>query len=88
MADRAAISKVVYTSMAEIFNRDVSFFEEHPETRLREDLTAKSMEYFPLIADLEDMLGIQIEYHDFQTETSTVGATVDYVCALAEAQGK
>lgn len=88
MADRTEISQIIYSSMAEIFNRDASFFEEHPETRLREDLTAKSMEYFPLIADLEDKLGIQIEYHDFQTETRTVGATVDYVCALAEAQGK
>ncbi len=88
MADRNQVAEVLYESMAEVFNRDAAFFAEHPETRLREDLTAKSMEYFPLIADLEDKLGIQIEYHDFQTETRTVAATVDYVTALAQAQGK
>ena len=88
MANKEEVERVLYQSMAEVFGRPVEEFAANPDLRLREDLAAKSMEYFPLIADLEDKLGIQIEYHDFQTEAQTVGATVEYVCALAQAQGK
>ena len=88
MAKRDEIAKVVCEGMAEVFGGSAERFSVNEDLRLREDLTAKSMEYFPLIAGLEDTLGIQIEYHDFQTEAQTVGATIDYVCALATAQGK
>lgn len=88
MAAKEEVEKVLFKSMSEVFGRPVEEFAENPGLRLREDLTAKSMEYFPLIAELEDGLGIQIEYHDFQTEAQTVGKTVEYVCALAQAQGK
>ena len=88
MANKEEVEKVLFTSLSEVFGRPAEEFASNPGLRLREDLTAKSMEYFPLIADLEDKLGIQIEYHDFQTEAQTVGATVEYVCALAQAQGK
>ncbi len=88
MATKEQIEKVLYQSLSDVFGLPVEEFAAKPELRLREDLTAKSMEYFPLIGDLEDRLGIQIEYHDFQTEAQTVGMTVEYVLALAQAQGK
>ena len=88
MADRETVAAAVYQAMADAFGKDAKEFEDHPELRLREDLAAKSMEYFPMIMELEEKLGISIEFHDFQTMTTTVGKAVDYVLALAMAQGK
>lgn len=88
MADRAKVEDVLYGSIADLFNLKKEDVAKQPELRFREDLAAKSMEFFPMIADLEDSLGIQIEYHDFQSECRTVGMAVDYVCKLCDEQGK
>ena len=88
MVSHEEIAEMMISELAEIFMLDKEYVKAHPELRLREDLAATSMHYFPLIAALEEKLDIEVEFHEFQEHTPTVQATIDYAIELYEAQQK
>lgn len=79
MATEAEIRSEVYAAVADAFMMDVSQVEANTQIRLREDLGASSMQYYPLIADLEDSFGIELELHEFQYVARTVEDIVELV---------
>jgi acyl carrier protein len=55
-----------------------------PETRLREDLDADSLDLYELLMELEDRYGIRVSEEE-AAEIVTVSDAVEFVCARAPA---
>lgn len=55
-----------------------------PETRLREDLDADSLDLYELVMELEDRYGIRVSEEE-AAEIETVGDAVEFVCSRAPA---
>ena len=82
MATTEEIKQGVYAAVADAFMLSVEQVAANPAVRLREDLGASSMNYYPLIADLEEAFDVEFELHDFQFRARTVD---DVVAMVAEA---
>ena len=82
MATEADIKEKVYAAVADAFMLSAEQVAANPAVRLREDLGASSMNYYPLIADLEEAFDVEFELHDFQFRAKTVN---DIVAMVAEA---
>ena len=53
------------------------------DTDFLEDLKATSVQFFPIIAALEDEFDIEIQYQDFRRNGKTVKQAIDFVEKLA-----
>lgn len=76
------VKEAAYQAIADAFMIDVSEVERNPDRRLREDMGASSMQYFPLIAALEDKFDIELDFHGFQNEARTFAQVADYTYAV------
>ena len=83
---RAKVAEVFIINMADVFMLDEEYITANPDLNFKEDLAANSIKYFPLLAALEDELGIEISLHDFQNEGKTVSLGIDYVTWLYKKQ--
>jgi len=86
MVKREQVQDFIIVSMADLFMKEESYLRAHPELRLREDLLARSMQYFPLINLLETEYDLTIDSPDFQNECFSIEATVDYIMSLYQQQ--
>ena len=83
MADvRQKICTALYEEVADIFMLSIDDIAAHPEWNFRTDLSATSLQYFPLVTGLEEKLGITIDAHDFQWSAHTVGDAVDFLMGM------
>ena len=83
---RQKISDILHENIADIFMMEKDHIASHPELNFRTDLKATSLQYYPLITELEDQLGIDIDAHDFQWKAHTIGEAVDFLMNLYSAQ--
>lgn len=82
MADlRNEIEDIMLTAMEKVFEKPRDSFTY--ETSFLEDLKATSVQFFPIIAALEDEFDIEIQYQDFRREGKTVKEAIDFVEKLA-----
>lgn len=72
------ISEVVTQAIADAFMMDAEEVKNNPNRRLREDLGASSMNYFPLISAIEDAFDIEFDFHGFQNEAKTIAEVSTY----------
>ena len=79
MDTRLTIAEIVNASVADIFMKDLEYIASHHELNFRTDLNATSLQYFPLITELEEQLDIELDAHDFQWKAHTIGEAVDLV---------
>jgi len=86
MVRREQVQDFLLASMADIFMKEESDLRAHPEMRFREDLLARSMQYYPLINRLETEYDLAIDLPDFQNECFSIEATVDYLMSLFQQQ--
>ena len=82
MATAEEIKQGVYAAVADAFMLSAEQVAANPAVRLREDLGASSMNYYPLISDLEEAFDVEFELHDFQFRAKTVD---DIVAMVTEA---
>jgi len=83
MADaRETVNAALYEGVADIFMLNKDDVTSHPEWNFRTDLNATSLQYYPLITDLEEKLDINIDAHAFQWEAHTVGDAVDFLMGI------
>jgi len=78
---RAEIEDIMLTAMEKVFERPRSEFTD--DTDFLDDLKATSVQFFPIIAALEDEFDIEIQYQDFRRNGKTVKQAVDFVEKLA-----
>ena len=71
------INDFVFKVVAQAFGKEIS--ELNAETRLLEDLDAKSVNYFPFMNALEEEYDLDLEYQTVRTECKTVGDIVSMV---------
>ena len=86
MDNRQKITDVLNETIADIFMLDKAHIAAHHELNFRTDLNATSMQYFPLITELEERLDIDIDAYDFQNKSHTVGDAVDFLMDVYTAQ--
>lgn len=76
------IETTVIGIVAQCTKKDVSEIEKQKDARFKEDLSLTSMEYFPIIAELEEQLNIEVDYSDFLNKALTVNDCIRYVTNL------
>jgi hypothetical protein len=86
---RQKIVDVLNETIADIFMKDKDFIAVHHELNFRMDLNATSMQYYPLITEMEEQLDIELDAHDFQWKAHTIEDAVDFVMeAYLEQKGE
>lgn len=86
MDHRQKIIEVLNKSIADIFMEDADFIAANHEMKFRTNLKATSMQYYPLISEIEEQLDIELDAHDFQYKAHTIAEAVDYVHNAYNAQ--
>ena len=86
MDTREKITELLINDIADVFMLDKDYVATNHELNLREDLVANSMQYFPIITDLEEALEIDIDFHEFQNEAKTIKLAIDYILNLYNVQ--
>jgi acyl carrier protein len=82
MADlRKEIEEIMLTAMVKVF--EIPREKITHETSFLEDLKATSVQFFPIIAALEDEFDIEIQYQDFRRNGKTVKDAIDFIEKLA-----
>ena len=82
------IKELFLDCMADAFMLDKEYLASNLDLRLREDLAANSMKYFPLVGGLEEELDITLNFRDFQNECHTIRQGIAYVQAAYAKQKK
>lgn len=67
----------VYKAVAEAFS--IKPEELTDSTNLLQDLNAKSVNYFPIMNELEEEYDLDIQYQEFRSNCPTVGSIVEFV---------
>lgn len=83
---RQKITETLNAAIADIFMKDEEYIASHHELNFRTDLNATSLQYYPLITDLEELLDIDIDAHDFQWKSYTIADAVDFLMEVYTAQ--
>lgn len=78
---RKVIEDIMFDVMEKVFNLPRDKFTY--DTNFLEDLKATSVQFFPILAALEDEFDIEIQYQDFRRNGKTVGEAIDFVEKLA-----
>jgi acyl carrier protein len=82
MADlREEIEDVMLTAMVKVF--EIPRERITYETSFLDDLKATSVQFFPIIAALEDEFDIEVQYQDFRRNGKTVKDAIDFIEKLA-----
>lgn len=79
---RDRIIEKIIKRASEIFHKSPEYFNE--DTNFPEDLQAKSVNYVQIIALLEDVFDVEINFMAFRRR-KTFGEMADFVTALCEA---
>ena len=82
------IQDVVAQAIADAFMMDVEEVKKDPTKRLREDMGASSMNYFPLISAIEDAFDIEFDFHGFQNDAKTIEQVSEYTYKVMQEQHK
>ena len=76
---RQKITDVLNAAIADIFMQEKEHVAANHELNFRTDLNATSLQYYPLITELEELLDIDIDAHDFQWKSYTIADAVDFL---------
>lgn len=71
------IRDFIFKSVAKAFGIDES--EITMETNLLDDLHAKSVNFFPIMNELEDEYDLDLQYQTFRTECPTIKSIIEMV---------
>ena len=71
------VKEFVFEVVAKAFGKDISELSE--ETRLLEDLDAKSVNYFPFMNALEEEYDLDLEYQTVRTQCRTIADIISMV---------
>jgi acyl carrier protein len=85
---RKKITEIMESAVADVFMFELDYVSENHGLKFREDLATSSVQYFPIVNELEEKLEIEIDFHDFQYESKTIGDAIDYVVKLYNRQHK
>ena len=81
MANTAEIRDAVVAAIVKVTGRPAEEVAARPDARFAEDLGMTSVEFFPIISELEDSLGIEIDFAGYLNNATSVNATVEYLAS-------
>lgn len=73
------IAKTMEEVFARVFRKTPEELAAHHELRLKEDLNVNSKQYFPILSALSNKYDLDIDYHVFQFNATTLQSAIDYV---------
>ena len=71
------VAEIIFESVASAFGIDRG--ELTLETDLLNDLDAKSVNYFPIMLEIENEWDLDVQYQQFRSNCRTIGDIIDYV---------
>ena len=85
---RGKVTNIMVDTVADVFMLEKDYIAANLGIKFREDLATSSIQYFPIVAALEEELKIRIDFHEFQYESGTIELAIDYVVKLFNEQQK
>ena len=82
MDNTQKMTNILNEAVADIFMMETEYIAAHHELNFRKDLSASSIQYFPLITELEELLDIDIDIHEFQSKAHTIADAVVFLAGL------
>ena len=70
--------QIVYEVIAEALEKTPEEVEELADASFADDLAMTSMQYFPVIAQLEERLGVEVGFADFIDQAHTANEAVSF----------
>jgi len=86
MISREQAVGVFVDALSEIMKKPKEEFISLLDADLRKDLGMTSIEFYPLIAKVEDEVDVVFDYGDFILNVHTVDQGADYILALIDGQ--
>lgn len=81
MADVEIIRDAVVKAVASVTKMSEEEVASQPDASFSNDLGMTSVEFFPIISELEDALGIEIDFAGYLNNATSVNATVEYLAS-------
>ena len=79
---REKVTEIIERTVADVFMFEMDYVAANHELKFREDLATSSVQYFPIVAALEEEFQLEIDFHEFQYESGTIKLAIDYVVKL------
>ena len=73
------LENVLVETFARVLRVPKEKLAENHDLRLREDLNVNSKHYFPVLGVLSDDYDLDIDYHVFQFNATTIQSAIDFV---------
>lgn len=78
----ASVKETVLNAASAATGKGTEELEANLDKDMSTDLGLTSLEYFPILSQLEDTYDIDIDYSDFLTKVKTLNQAVSYMEAL------
>ena len=85
MNSREQIVDIYIVTLAKILEKSKEDIMSGLDASFKDDFAMTSVEFFPLIAELEEALGFEIDYHDFLVNVHTINQGADYLHGIIDA---
>ena len=79
MADTAQIRSAVLQAITSVTGKTAEELEAVADASFTDELDMTSVEFFPIISELEDALEIEIDFAGYLNNATSVNATVSYL---------
>ena len=79
MDSHEQIVGVFINIIAKILEKPKEDISSSLDASFRDDFAMTSVEFFPLIAELEEVFDFEIDYHDFLVNVHTINQGGDYI---------
>ena len=79
MADTAQIRSAVLQAITNVTGKTAEELEAVADASFADELDMTSVEFFPIISELEDALEIEIDFAGYLNNATSVNATVSYL---------
>lgn len=78
--ERSQVEEIFVSILSKLTSKTKEELLANTELTFSEDYKLTSLEYFPLIGELEDQLDLEIDYSEFLTKALSIKSGVDYIC--------
>lgn len=78
--ERRKVEDIFASILSKLTSKTKEELLANPELKFNEDYKLTSLEYFPLIGELEDQLDLEIDYSEFLTKALSIKSGIDYIC--------
>ena len=84
MATREQVTETFVNTLSTILEKPAEEIRANLGASFKEDYGMTSLQYFPLIGEMEDVFDVEMDYSGFLMNAKTVQEGIDFVCKAME----